>query len=377
LRIRDYLELDREKQTRLRAVAVLPGAEGVYESGRRGKLSPFDRAMIQRRPAGTRAGAQENRCYPVSASVCLSHACTHSCSGCLYGADRRREDAFLDPGSFEQLLLRLHSLQVRCIDLDGGGEPTAHPEFHKFAQMCLQGGFELSLLTNGTSLDSSRLSLLVEGFSFLIINLDANNDEVYNRIHHPPELREFQKVLGNVQRVVSKREGEESRLTVGAQIRLCQANVNYMEQMTLLARDLGVDYVQFRINQWAFDRLLPDQIDQADNLISELSQTSGPFPVYGESRSRKLKCGCPVSPTQLIIDHGGEVYPCPHYARLPQVSSIGNIFTLPPEELWFGHRHRAAVQRLREYDCPVEHCRWCLYEDSLSGSSTQSGPAEK
>jgi radical SAM protein with 4Fe4S-binding SPASM domain len=377
LRIGDYLGLDRKKEVELKAVAIFPRAEGAHKSSRPEQLSPFDGAMFQRSAAETKRSPNGGVPYPVSASVCLSYTCTHNCSGCPYGTDRKSENTFLDAGSFGKLLSRLHSLKVKFIDLRGGGEPTTHPEFHRFAQMCMQEGFELSLLTNGTSLDSTTARLLVEGFSFLTINLDANNDEVYNQIHHPPGSREFQKVLANIERVVSEREGRESKLMMGTQIRLCQANMNFMEQMTRLAKDLGIDYIQFRINQWACDRLLPDQVERVSQFISELKTSFDPFPIYGEINRRKLSGGCPASLAHMVIDTVGDVYPCAHFARLPQVTSFGNVFTLPPDELWFGVQRKRAVQRLREYDCPIECCRWRVHSDFLSSSTVESGVIQR
>ncbi|UCB51782.1 MAG: radical SAM protein [Candidatus Zixiibacteriota bacterium] len=372
MRIRDYLGLDAEKEAELRTVAVFPRAEAVHQSSPPEKLSPFDRAMIERGALKTRRHPEEGIPYPVSASVCLSYSCTHNCIECPHGSDRKSERMVLDSESLEGLLSRLHSLKVKFIDLRGGGEPTTHPEFHRFGEMCVQGRFEVSLLTNGTSLDSTTAKLLVEGFSFLIVNLDASNDEVYDQIHRPPGPREFQKVLANIERLVSEREGRESKLVMAAQVRLCQANVNFMEQMTRLARDTGVDYIQFRIGRRVPDGLLPDQIDQVDDLIPELRHEYSPFPVYGEIESRRATGGgCSASLRQLIVNPTGEVYPCPHFARLPQGTSFGNIFTLPPEELWFGAEHKSVVQQLREFDCPVQDCRWRIYGESSSSTNDE------
>jgi radical SAM protein with 4Fe4S-binding SPASM domain len=230
--------------------------------------------------------------------------------------------------------------------------------------MCVNEGFGLSLLTNGTSLDSTAARLLVEGFSFLIVNLDASNDEVYDQVHRPPGAREFQKVLANIDRVVRERNRGGSKLTVGAQMRLCQANVNFVEQTTRLARDTGVDYIQFRIDQRAPDALLPDQIDQVNSLILELRHEYAPFPVHGDIESPGPTGGeCSACPGQLVVNPAGDVYPCPHFSKLPQVTCLGNILALPGEELWFGAGHKTVMQRLREFDCPVRQCRWRAYGD--------------
>jgi radical SAM protein with 4Fe4S-binding SPASM domain len=362
LRIGDYLELNPEKEAELKTVAVFVRAEPAQDSSCRQELSPFDRAMMERSVPKTGARPEEEMTFPVSASLCLSNSCTHNCSGCAHASDRRDKNAFLDADSFDRLLSCLRSLKVEFVDLRGGGEPTTHPEFRRFAQMCVNEGFDLSLLTNCASLDSQTTRLLVDGFSFLIVNLDASNDEVYDRIHRPPDPREFQRVLANIDRVVRERNRVKSKLTVGVQARLCRANVNFMEQMTVLARDTGVDYVQFRIDRKAPDALLPDQINQVNSLIPELGEECSPFRVYGEMGRRRTDGGrCSAPLCQLIVDPAGDVYPCPHFAKLPQETCLGNVLALPPEELWFGARHKTVMQQLRQSDCPVRYCRWRVY----------------
>ena len=370
MRIRDYLGIDREKEARLKTVAVFARAKTAPDSKHRFELSLFDRAMIGRSALTATRSPEEEMSFPVSAGVCLSNACTHNCPGCASGSDRNGEDMVLDPGSFDELLSGLRSLKVKFIDLRGGGEPTTHPEFRRFAQMCVKAGFDMSLLTNGTLLDSSTARLLVEGFSFLIVNLDASNDEVYNQIHRPRDPRELQRVLANIDRVVRERDGAESKLTVGVQMRLCQANFNFLEQTTRLARDTGVDYIQFRIDHKPTGSLLPDQIDQVNSLILELRQEYAPFPVYGDVQiPGPASEGCPAHLGYMVVNPVGDVYPCPHFAKLPQKTCLGNIFALPAEELWFGRRHKTVMQRLQESRCPVRHCRWRVYGDRSSAAN--------
>jgi len=364
LRIRDYLGLDRQKEDRLKTVAVFPRTEPERNSNHRIELSPFDRAMIERSASRMRGSPEKEMSFPMSASVCLSNTCAHSCLGCTHGYDSESEPTFIHIDGFERLLSSLRSLRVKFIDLRGGGEPTTHPEFGRFARICVEEVFNLSLLTNGTSLDSGTAGLLAEGFSFLIVNLDASNDEVYDRIHRPPGTREFQKVLANIDRVVRERNRQKSKLTIGVQMRLRQANVNFAEQTTRLARDTGVDYIQFRIDRRPAGSLLPDQIDQVGSLISELQREYAPFPVCGDVESPgPAGGGCSAYLGHLVVNHVGDVYPCPHFAKLPQATRLGNIFALPPEELWFGSRRKTVTKRLIESDCPVRHCRWRFYGD--------------
>ena|GEM_PF-551752 len=363
MRIKDYLGINAEKEAELKAKATFSQERNIRQPGPKEKFSPFEKATMERIFPEAKKISKGGLPYPALARVYLSYTCNHNCSGCLYGGDHKTENVFMDSNSFSRLLESLHSLKVKFIDLSGGGEPTLHPEFHKFAQMCIKEKFELSLLTNAASLDQKIAGLLVKGFSFLRVNLDASNDQVYNRIHHPPNPGEFQKVLGNLERIVSERERKKSDLIVGARVWLCQTNMNFVEQITCLAKDVGLDYIQFRINHKVFGGLLSEQREEVDTLIKELKNSYHPFEVYGEVETGKFCRGCWLSPIYLVINPWGDVYPCYHFDHRPENTSFGNIFTQPADRLWFGVEHRRTVEHLRENDCHIKDCRSHFYNE--------------
>jgi len=272
----------------------------------------------------------------------------------------------MDSSNFSKLLHSLRSLKVKFINLSGGGEPTLHPSFSEFVEMCIGEEFKLSLLTNAVWLENMVVELLVDGLSFLTANLDASNDEVYNRIHNPPHRDEFQKVLAGLERIVSERQRRKSDLIVGAEVRLCGANLNFVEEITRLAADLGLNYVEFRVWQTASDPLHPDQTESVQKLIEELKASFSPFPLHAEIRSRRPSHECWLAPVLLAVGPSGDVYPCPHFASRPGISAFGNIFALPAHALWFGPEHRGAVEQLKGSKCHIQDCRW-HFSSELAG----------
>ncbi|KPL01223.1 MAG: hypothetical protein AMJ91_00795 [candidate division Zixibacteria bacterium SM23_73_3] len=365
MKIRDYLGIDSEKEAELKKVVTFFPESNIHKPNQKEMFSPFEKAVIERIFPRTKEISKGTIPYPAIAGVYLSYTCNHNCSGCPCGHNHKRENAFMGLNGFSKLLNALHFLRVKFIDLSGGGEPTLHPEFSKFAQMCIKEKFELSLLTNGTSFDPKIVDFLIEGFSFLRVNLDASNDGVYDRIHHPPTQGEFRKVLGNLERIVSQRERKKSDLVVGARVRLCQTNMNFIEEMTCLAKDMGLDYIQFRVNQNAFDPLLSEQKREVYKLIKELKNSYHPFEVYGEIETGKSGRGCWLSPLHLIIDPVGDVYPCPHFVQHPEIISFGNILAWPADRLWFGPVHRRVVEQWKKNDCHLKDCRGHTYNDFM------------
>jgi radical SAM protein with 4Fe4S-binding SPASM domain len=370
LKIKDYLRMDAEKKAKLEAITTFPQypdsefpGKNIHELIQKETLSPWEKARIGTILPEAQKILKGDMPYPVFARVHLSYTCQHNCPGCLYGSNRKKDNVLMDSNSFSQLLDSLHSLKVEFVDLGGGGEPTLHPEFSKFARMCIKEKFKLSLSSNGTWSDLKIIDLLTEGFSLLRVNLDANSDEVYNRIHRLFVPGEFQKMLGNLEKIVSQRERVKSHLILGAKVSLGQTNMNFMEEMINLAKDMGMDYIQFQIKNKTYDSLLPEQKREVKKLMKELKNRYQPFSVYGEFESKKFHGGCWLSSFHLIIDPKGDVFPCPHFPHHPAAISFGNIFTQPVDELWFGSKHRQVVDRLREDDCPIQDCRWHFYNE--------------
>lgn len=358
MKIRDYLRMDAEKEAKLRAVASFVSRKSVGRTRPKKQFSPFEGAVIAAILPGTRGVSKGSLPPPVASWASISDTCNHNCSGCLFGKQSGREDPFMNPRNFSRLLENLRHLKVKSLHLSGGGDPALHPEFDEFLQMCMQERLDLSLLTNAASLKPDTIKLLVEGLSFLRVNLDASSGQVYSRIHHPVRSGEFDRVLANLEGIIAERERRRSGLILGAEVRLCQTNMNFMEETVCLVRDLGLDYLQFRINRNASNPLLPDQEDRVNNLIEELKESLAPFPVYGEARAKSFDHGCRISPVILVMNSSGDVYPCFHFARHREDTSFGTIFSQSAEELWQGELHRRIVKRLSEKVCDIPGCRW-------------------
>ncbi|MGB8657267.1 MAG: radical SAM protein [Candidatus Zixiibacteriota bacterium] len=358
MKIEDYLEIEDEKKARLRQTASFLPAVNIPASLQRMGTSPFEQALIKEIVPIMETTLEGAVPSPAYARVCLSLSCEHNCPGCNCGGKPRNTRSLMNPANFARLLESLHFLQIRYIDFSGGGEPTLHPDLERLAGMCLRDSFRLGLATNAAGLNEPMIRLLVDGFSFLRVNLDASNDAVYRRIHHPTNPTEFRRVLDNLDRIVSERAKRKSNLVVGAKVRLCQSNLNFLEEIVALVKDMGLDYVQFSVNRFASDHVLSEQMKGSEKLIKDLKRGYHPFPVYSKTECGEQERGCRLSSVQLVIEPSGEVYSCPHAAQHPEALSFGNIFRSSAERLWLGAKHRQVVRHLQQNDCPLKDCRW-------------------
>ncbi len=365
MRIRDYLNLDADGVAELKATATFHQQIGNRRASRTERLSPPQRAVMGGILSATKRSEKGQRPFPALAQVLLSNVCSHGCPGCPFGTQCKKDQAFMAPDRFAALFDALLSLKVRFIELSGGGEPTLHPDFKGFARSCVDKGFRLGMRTTGAWREAATLELVVKVLSSLQISLDASNHQVYDRVHHPPGPGEFQKVLENIEAVVRKRETENPKLVLGAEVRLRQINMNFIGEIALLARDLGMNYVRFRAARKGPDCLLAEQAARAKRLIEELKTRHDPFPLYEDIEDDRVGRRCESSRVLLVITPAGDAYACPYLFRRPKIGPFGNLFTDNPEEMWFSAERTKAIQSLRKRPCRIDECRWRSCNDLL------------
>ncbi len=362
MKIKDYLESDPETKEKLRNIATFFMLECTNSKNGGCQLSPFEDEKIRWILPEARKAIRGEIAYPTVARICLTTSCLHNCSGCLFADNRTKEKYFLDSNNFGTLLKGVLSLKVKLIDLTGGGEPTLHPEFKAFARMCTKEGFKLALLSNGTWTDPDLIDVLSDGFSFIRINMDASNQEVYNRIHRPTVQGEFQRMLNNLEKLVMEKEKRKSDLIVGAKVSLNQANMNFLDETINLAKDLGMNYIQFHIKRNDLEAILPEQVKSVDRLLLELKNIHRPFMVYGEVNEEETQDICWISELQLTIDPKGDIYSCPHYPDHLQATCLRSIFNEPTDKLWFSKEHINEIDHLNRKTCLERTCRWLSYD---------------
>jgi cyclic pyranopterin phosphate synthase len=358
LKIGEYISLDAQRKERLKRLAVFSLKKKGTHLSDGIEISPFHRMMHDGILPQVHQAKRGELTYPRLGMVHLSRRCNHSCPGCFYGRAQNENDVFLAAEKFPQLFKYLHSLKVKFILLGEGGEDTLHPKFEEFTQSCMEEGFELSLLTNAGSISTKVTRLLVRAFSIVRVALDASEEGVYNSIHRPANHGEFEKVVKNLDSIVEERNRRKSNLVLGAEVRLCQANMNFTEQIAQLAKDIGLDYLEFSFERNDSDSLLPDQEKQTRKLIRELKCSVLPFPIHETDESKKSGDDCLLTTSFLVITPSGDAYTCPHFHSRSEITSLGNIFSLSPEELWWGDEKIGLARLLSQRKCHIKGCRW-------------------
>lgn len=295
--------------------------------------------------------------FPRMISVWPTHNCNMNCDYCLFGELVNKDRVNIDTRKFCDFITDVSKMGVEGIEFSGGGEPGLHPDLQEIAMHITANGMRVGILTNGTNIDAEKIC---DVYSYIRVSLDYADKEQYVKFKKPASDRLYDKVIQNIKSLVETRKSKYP--TIGVKFLLSSTNYKDVEKMVKLARDLGVDYVQFKPTHNTEYDLSEHQAAEADRAIETLRAWSF-FPIIGRATRLCATVKCFMSPIHTVINALGDVFIC-CYFRTKEMA-IGNIFTEDFKKFWGGERHHDLVKKLGVEDCNKFDCRWHYYNSFM------------
>lgn len=250
--------------------------------------------------------------------------------------------------------LRPHLPEVASVDFSGGGEPLTNPKLCAWLAEARSCGCTAGFLTNGMLLEEEMCRAVLEAAAdWVAVSVDGADAETYEAVRRGAC---FETVTRNIKALSSMRVDRVPRLALN--FVMMPMNVHQLESIVQLAKDLGVDQVNFK---------------QCDVSRGELGRGLGLFRLTSDRQMRRheklLKRACkkarklkiettafPFVPEELpvcaqdprrslFIGWDGRVAPCINKAyggpttffgrevELPEVH-YGSLAEASPLELW-------------------------------------------
>lgn len=229
----------------------------------------------------------------VSATFELTYSCNFKCIHC-YNQDSKSQEVF-DIRNLHKLIAFLNKYEVKRVYLFGG-EPLIHPEFAEIYKVLYSEGFQLSLTTNGSLINSNILDLFVK---------------------HPPVIL-WVSIYGFNQIDYMKSTKSDSYAKVFDNIRLLEKHkINlYFKIISLNSIGNFMDIVDYANNH--------SQSQVSSSFIPTLTQSTTPlnfeFPVaIKDAIHKSLKStssglihpsDCQIYQNSVVIDPTGHLRPC-------------------------------------------------------------------
>ena len=190
--------------------------------------------------------------YPISLLMHPVAACNHRCTFCRYQSFP--ESVFngnLDlSGSIslckmEEIVDDCVAMDVRSIEVSGGGEPVLHKDFVSIADKIIESKLDLGLVTNGVGgwwrKDTPRVvDSLADKAVWVRFSVNGGDAATYGDVHRT-RADDFGIALESVG-ALCKRKGAT---TVGMSFVVMPENLDGMYDAARFAEDLGADYIRF------------------------------------------------------------------------------------------------------------------------------------
>ena len=255
--------------------------------------------------------------------------------------------------------------RLRWLDIQGVGEPLAHPEFDAILELLQARDIQIEVTTNGLLLGDGVRSQLLAGVAHRIaISLPAAAPDTFERLCGQASLDD---VLSHTRALVAERGPARS-----PEIRFVHVPLAYTldetEQIVRLAAECGVDQLVLSRYQPApgDDPLEPcptrlaASIRRARALALRLKVTvevvDARFASSDPTDSTRWIDRCYWPWTAPMIDVNGTVRPC---CYAPRADGLGDAFTQPFSELWNGNAYRRFRSSLRGHRVEALPCARC------------------
>lgn len=256
--------------------------------------------------------------------------CNFTCGFC---AGRHMDQSDLAWSRFEAALDAAPGL--RHLELQGEGEPLAHPRFFEMVSHAAARGIQVSTITNGSFFSRERVArLLACGLASVLVSIESPDAEEFRRIRGG----RLDKVVRGIRLLLEeRRRAGRSRPAVGFAVTVLADTGRRLPEIVALYDELGMDggiavqmlnpmesYAQHYDAEMAAQALSP--LDQALvwsrwRRIRERRGTdldgSGHFFGALLAEPRETDAGCPWLARSLYVDRHGVVCACPYRKGAP------------------------------------------------------------
>ncbi len=326
---------------------------------------------------------------PFYVQVNPTNLCNLQCQGCRYHSSKTRglsptvgDMRYMPLELVEQLCEELLAVGTREATICGEGESLLYPNWFDMVSAFKSAGLYVQLFTNGTLLDESTASLLLDsGLDVLNVSMWATSSDEYAKCYPGTDPVNFGKALDGIEAVTRlKAERQARRPTVILTGPLNRHNYKSIARRISLAHERGCNGVRFAPfmdmgGEFASDAVPLEETDtmceelaDSKTLIESLSLSHNLDEAllrFGLGREVWRHVPCYACWFYAHISFDGQVRPCGS-CPIP----MGNLNESSFESIWNGPEYRAFRANGRTSSGLVSlqqqcDCSWCChYKDS-------------
>ncbi|MBF0481343.1 MAG: radical SAM protein [Desulfovibrionaceae bacterium] len=291
--------------------------------------------------------------YPIYMELSPAGACNHRCVFC--GLDfMQYRGRFLETATLKERLAEMGRLGVKAIMYAGEGEPFLHRDMADIILHTKACGIDAALTTNGVLMRPEKSERILGSTEWIKVSCNAGTPEAYAKIHRT-DPGDFRKAVDNMAAAVKIRNEKGYSCAIGLQIVLLPENKDTVEELTRIAKDIGLNYIVVKpysqhpqSNTDCYQDIRYKQYeDLAETLGSYADENFGV--VVRLAAMRKWDAGlrpyekCLALPFWSYIDAEGNVWGCSVYLK-DERFLYGNIYQESFEAIWTGDRRTKSLE---------------------------------
>lgn len=287
--------------------------------------------------------------YPISVELSITNNCNLKCVYCSDN-DLRNRQGIAESLTKEALFRFFDQLKAggtKGVVIEGGGEPTIHPDFEEIIGAIAERGLAVGLITNGTKRMSPELLKL---FEWIRVSLDASTAQEYYLLKG---VDAFERVLSNIHYYA------EHCKTVGVGYVVTNNNISAVEPLVQRMREFGISYIQFRP---VVDS--PELYPEGEDLSYLHFYQTKEFAIITDGMKENASTGngdlpCVSHSLTTVITADGSVYLCGRLNIHSWIQPIGNINENSFDEIWTGDERIKQALMVGDAEFCKKHCPQC------------------
>lgn len=294
---------------------------------------------------------------PLNWTLSLTNKCNSRCPRCYgwVGADGKKDNATIPFKKVKDIINQIAKFGGKAILITGGGEPTLHPNCIKIIEYIKKKGMDVSLATNGLTLNQLDMKKILKHVTWCRISLDAGTPEMYKKTHGL-DAEKFHLVVENIKKLTALKREINSDCTVGVGYLTGPETLEGMEDYAKLSSTLGVDYATFRPFHWDSTPIDDElkNVEKYETKDFKILSSKGKYN-FAERKMNKPYTKCVAHYLMGEISANGGVYLCYHLSGSPK-HCFGNLYDKSLEKIWKSKERKEAIKNLNIKEC-APFCR--------------------
>jgi radical SAM protein with 4Fe4S-binding SPASM domain len=287
---------------------------------------------------------------PLYVDINPSGKCSQHCRWCI-GINKNIPPCCLDREVLIRLIDDIHGMNIPCVVFDGFyGDPLLNENTLEAMDRAMNYGISVGLGTNGVLLDRKAMETVVHS-TYIRISLDSYRNDIYN-LFKGTKGKMADQVVDNVRNLVELKYSLGKKTRIGLSFMLQKENIEDLEFFSFLSKNLGVDYIQFKL-AFCYENGFDISKTKRDIENCRKKFATDKFSIFSDlqvTEKREKRCFIPYFIP--VIGPDGNVYTCCENSYREDYS-YGNIRENSLSDIWFGQKKKDVTDGINASKCEV------------------------